>query len=91
VLYFNGQPLRAFSALNLPAFVQTTGIVLPNGQRVSANSRGVVNIRVDMSRGAMPYGGTMGGSTFGSNYYPYGSSGGGGNYPGSTFGDVSQS
>lgn len=33
-MYLNGQPLQANQQLNLQAFQQLTGIVLPNGQRI---------------------------------------------------------
>lgn len=89
VVYFNGQPLRANSMISLPAFTQTAGIILANGQRIPPNSRGVVNLRIDVLRNGGG-GGMVGSAGYGQ--VPYGGGGGytTGGYSGGQYGQYGQ-
>lgn len=97
VVYFNNQPLRANGAITLPAFTQTSSIIFSNGQRIPANSRGVVNLRIEVLRSGG--GGVVGNSGYNQGYGNnggYGSTTGGyygsnnGQYGGGQYGQYGQ-
>ena len=98
VVYFNNQPLRANGAITLPAFTQTSSIIFSNGQRIPANSRGVVNLRIEVLRSGGG-GGVVGNSGYNQGYGNnggYGSTTGGyygsnnGQYGGGQYGQYGQ-